>query len=124
MWIPASCKSRSISAVETSKKISPCQDLRIGRQRFDLVQVRAQRVEDSRTGREKQVGPAGFRYGNSPSNRQLAAARVAPDRSPERHHGKLQTPAATPDGYPGGKDRTGEIDLARDAGMRVIDLEG
>jgi len=93
------------------------------RQRFDLVEVRAKGVENGGTRREKRVDPACFRYGNGASDRQLAAARVAPDRSPERHHGKLQTPAATPDGYARAKGRTGEIDLPRDAGIRVIDME-
>src|SRR5690349_5563660 len=79
------------------------QNLRVRRQRFDLVEVRAKRVENSGTGREKRVGATCLRYGNCPSNRQLAAARVASDRSPERHHGKLQTPAATQTGTPGAK---------------------
>ena len=99
------------------------QDLRVRRQRFDLVEVRAKRVENGGTGREKRVGPAGFRHGNRPSDRQLAAPRVAPDRSPERHHRKLQTPAAAPDRHAGGKGGTSEIDLPRDAGIRVIDME-
>ena len=87
------------------------QDLRARRQRFDLVEVRAKRVENGGTGREKRVGPAGFRHGNRPSDRQLASPRVAPDRSPERHRCKLQTPAAAPDRHAGGKGGTSEIDL-------------
>ena len=67
------------------------------------------------------MGPAGFRHGNRPSDRQLAAPRVAPDRSPERHHGKLQTPAAAPDRNAGDKGGTSEIDLPPDAGIRIID---
>src|SRR6202030_3693164 len=45
------------------------QDLRARRQRFDLVEVRAKRVEDGGTGREKRVGPACFRHGNRPRTR-------------------------------------------------------
>ena len=37
------------------------QNVRVRRQRFDLVEVRAKRVENSGTGRKKRVGPAGFR---------------------------------------------------------------
>jgi hypothetical protein len=65
------------------------QDIRVRRQRFDLVEVRAKRVENGGTGREKRVASASFRCRNRPSDRQLASARVAPDRSSERHHGKL-----------------------------------
>src|SRR6516225_9287697 len=99
------------------------QNLRVRWQRFDLVDVRAQRVEYRRTGREKRVDPAGFRQSNRPSDRQLASSRIAPDKSPERHYGELQTRAAPPDGHAGGKGGPSEIDLPRDAGARVIDME-
>src|SRR5262249_61908638 len=68
------------------------QNLRVRRQRFDLVDVRAQRVEYGRTRCEQRVDPAGFGQGNRPSDRQLASAWITPNRSPERHCGELQTP--------------------------------
>ena len=79
------------------------QNLRVRWQGFDLVKVRAKRVENGRTGREKRMGPAGLRHGDRPSNRELASPRVAPDRSPECHGGELQTPAAPPDGHASGE---------------------
>src|SRR5437588_1374149 len=75
-----------------------------------------QSVENGGTGREKPMGPAGFRHGNRASDRQLAAPRVAPDRSPEAHHGQLQTPAAAPDRHADGKGGACKIDLPRHAG--------
>jgi hypothetical protein len=72
------------------------QNLRVRWQGFDLVEVRAKRVENGRTGREKRVGPTGFRHGDRPSNRELASPRVAPYRSPECHCGELQTPSSSP----------------------------
>jgi hypothetical protein len=85
--------------------------------------MRAERIENRRTRREKWMGTACFRQCNRPRDRQLASARVAPDRSPERRHGKLQTPAAAPDRDAGGKGGTSEFDLPGNAGIRVIDME-
>src|SRR5205085_7183405 len=85
--------------------------------------MRAKRVENGGAGPEKRVSPAGIRHGNRPSDRQLAAPRVAPNRSAERHHRKLQAPAAAPDRQADGKCGTSEIDLPADAGTRVIDME-
>src|SRR3954454_23500153 len=99
------------------------ENLRVRWQRFDLVEMRAKRVKNGGTGREKRVGLAGFRHGNGASDRQLASARIAPDRSPERHHRKLQAPAAAPDRHARGKDGTSEVDLPCDARQRVIDME-
>ena len=79
------------------------QNLRVRRHGLDLVEVRAERVEHGRTGREKRVRSADLRHGDGPSHRELASPRVQPDRSPERDCGKLQTPAAPPDGHAGGK---------------------
>jgi hypothetical protein len=70
------------------------------------------------------VGPAGFRHGDRPSNRELASPRVAPDRSAERHGGKLQTPAAPPNRHAGGEGGPSKIDLPRDGGGWVIDMDG
>jgi hypothetical protein len=69
------------------------------------------------------MGSAGFPHDDRPGDRELASARVAPDRSAERHRGKLQAPAAPPDGHAGGKGGPGEIDLPGNGRGRVIDME-
>ena len=69
------------------------------------------------------MASTGLGDGDRPGDREFASARVTPDRSPERHCRNLQTPAAAPDRNTGGEGGAREIDLSRDGGRPIIDVE-
>src|ERR1700731_2711140 len=79
-------------------KLVPSQHLRAWRQLFELVDLRAQSVEEGRTRREKRVGAAGRRGGNRSRHPEFAAAGIAADGPSECYGPKLQAPAASPCG--------------------------
>src|SRR4029077_6056690 len=67
-------------------KLVLSQHLRAWRQLFELVDMRAESVEDGKPRRETQVGAAGRRGGNRSRHPEFAAAGIAADVSSAEHH--------------------------------------
>src|SRR5258706_11463678 len=79
-------------------KLVLSQHVRAWRQLFELVDMRAESVENGRPRSQERVGAAGRRGGNRSRHPEFAAAGIAADSSSKCYGRGLQTPAASPCG--------------------------
>src|SRR5271169_5705892 len=81
-------------------KLVLSQHLRAGRQLFELVEMRAESVEDGRPRSQERVGAAGRRGGNRSRHPELATMGIAADSSSKCYGRELQTPQLPHAGTP------------------------
>src|SRR6266851_10291082 len=79
-------------------KLVLSQHVRAWRQLFELIDMRAESVENGRPRSQERVGAAGRRGGNRSRHPELATTGIAADSPSECDGRELQAPAASPCG--------------------------